>query len=178
MRLGVVALAGVLALSAAAAAAGSQHATPRPVSFTCKITKGVAVVVDPRRRHTTVTDAGRTADQYGQPAQDPSTNRLVATMTARGVSFFAGCKRAPNAKRHRTSHLIGPWPARVFSRVLCSVGGPDVRFDAFPLRGGGYRLSVAWQDRRIPYSLVSTSQQPRSRGGLSFDMNMCTRLSK
>jgi hypothetical protein len=74
--------------------------------------------------------------------------------------------------------LTGPWPARVFSRVLCTVGGPAVRFDAFPVSGGGYRLSIAWRITRTPYALVSTEQRPRNRGGISFDFDMCFRLGK
>jgi hypothetical protein len=163
---------------AAAGAAGSQQATPRPVGFTCKIEKGVAVVVDPRRRQTTIMDAGRTVDQYGQPVQSQESSRLVAVLSPRGASFFGGCKRSSTARRARVTHLIGPWPARVFSRVLCGLSGPAMRFDAFPVRGGGYRLSVAWRDQRVPYAMVSTTRRAGNRGGISFDVDACIRLSK
>lgn len=178
MKSGVVAIALALALAAASVASGAGQATPKPIGFTCKIEKGVVVVVDPRRRQTTVIDAGRTADQYGQPVQSQDSNRLVAILTARGVSYFGGCKRAANARRARITDLTGPWPARVFSRVLCGFGGPSVRFDAFPVSGGGYRLSIAWKDERVPRAVVSTTQRARNRGGISFDLDLCIRLGK
>jgi hypothetical protein len=178
MKLGVSGIAIVLALTAAAAAGASQRVRPQPLAFTCKFEKGIAVVVEPRRRQTTITDAGVTGDQYGNRIQSPESNRLVAILGLRGVSFFGGCKRVTPVRRARTSHLTGPWPARVFSRVLCTVGGPAVRFDAFPVSGGGYRLSIAWRNTRTPYALVSTEQRPRNRGGISFDIDMCFRLGK
>jgi hypothetical protein len=178
MKVGVVGIALAAALAAAFGASAASHAAPRPIAFTCKFEKGIAVVVDPRRRQTTITDAGVTVDQYGQRVQSQESNRLVATVTTRAAAYFGGCKRATPARRARTSHLIGPWPARVFSRVLCTVGGPAVRFDVFPVRGGGYRLSIAWRNARLPYALVSTEQRPRNRGGISFDTNMCFRLGK
>lgn len=178
MKSGVIAIALAFALAAAGGASGSGQATPRPIGFTCKIEKGVVVVVDPRRRQTTVIDSGRSMDQYGQWIQSPDSNRLVAILNARGISFFGGCRRAASARRARFADLTGPWPARVFSRVLCGFGGPGVRFDAFPVRGGGYRLSIAPKDERVPRAIVSTTQRPRNRGGISFDLDLCIRVGK
>jgi hypothetical protein len=173
MQARVIAIA--LAFAAAAGASASRQATPRPIAFTCKIEKGVAVVVDPRRRQTTVIDARRTGDQYGNPVQSQESNRLVAILTPRGVSYFGGCKRV-TPRRTRTANLVGPWPARVFSRVLCGFGGPTVRFDAFPVSGGGYRLTIAPQDARSQLAAVSTTQRTRNRGGISFDLDLCIRV--
>jgi hypothetical protein len=178
MKIGVLGAAVLALLGAVPAAPASEQATRRPVAFTCKIEKGIAVIVDARRRQTTVVDAGVASDQYGERIQSPESNRLVAILNARGASYFAGCKRVTPARRARTGHLIGPWPARVFSRVLCGVGGPAVRFDAFPVSGGGYRLSISWRNLRTPYALIATDQRPRNRGGISFDPGMCFRLSK
>jgi hypothetical protein len=178
MKVAVSGMAVAAALTAAAGAAGSQLARSQPIAFTCKFEKGIAVVVEPRRRRTTIIDAGVTGDQYGNRIQSPDSTRVVAILDSRGPSFFVGCKRVTPARRARTSHLIGPWPARVFSRVLCPAGGPAVRFDAFPVAGGGYRLSIALRNTRTPYALISTEQRPRNRGGISFDLGMCFRLGK
>jgi hypothetical protein len=179
MKVAVSGIAVAAALTAAAGAAGSQHARPQPIAFTCKFEKGIAVLVEPRRRQTTIVDAGVTGDQYGNRIQSPESNRVVAIFNSRGPSFFVGCKRVTPARRARVSHLTGPWPARVFSRVLCPAGGPAVRFDAFPVAGGGYRLSISLRSGRgIQNALVSTEQRPRNRGGISFDTEMCFRLGK
>jgi hypothetical protein len=178
MKIAVSGIAVVAALTAAAGAAGSHDARSQPIAFTCKFEKGIAVVVEPRRRQTTIVDAGVTGDQYGNRIQSPESNRLVAIMNTRSVSYFGGCKRVARARRARTSHLTGPWPARVFSRVLCTVGGPAVRFDAFPVSGGGYRLSITWGFARSQSVLVSSEQRPRNRGGISFDIDKCFRLGK
>jgi hypothetical protein len=178
MRVGVLA---VIALALAAVVAGlaspSDAATPRPVSVTCTFEKGVAVVVEPRRRRAVITDAGRTMDQYGQAIQDPSSNRLVGTLTSTGLTAFA-CKRATTPRRATlTSHLIGPWTQRVFSRVLCGFFGKDMRIDAIPVRGGGYRVLISSPlAPRSPFLTVQIG--PRTRGGISFDVQICARLAK
>ena len=178
MRAGVLALIALATAAAVAALASpSEAATPRPISVTCTFEKGIAVVVDPRRRRAVVTDAGRTMDQYGQAMQDPSSNRLVATLTSAGLTSFA-CARATTARRATlTSHLIGPWTQRVFSRVLCGYFGKDMRLDAIPVRGGGYRLVISSPlAPRAPF--VSLQIGPRTRGGISFDVQACLRLAK
>ena len=172
--LAVIAL--VAAAAAASAATSSNAAAPRALAFTCKFEKGVAVVVEPSRRRAVITDAGRTVDQYGQPVQDPSSNRLVAVLTANGLTSY-GCTRVSPARTLRTTQLIGPWSARVFSRVLCGYFGKGVRLDAIPVRGGGYRMTVS--SAIAPKSaFLSVEQRPRSRGGISFDMGGCIRLGK
>jgi hypothetical protein len=171
----VVAVAG--AGAAWALPASSEAATPRPISVACTFEKGVVVVVEPRRRRAVITDAGRTMDQYGQAIQDPSSNRLVGTMTSSGLTAF-GCRRVePRRTALRTSHLTGPWTSRVFSRVLCGFYGKDMRLDLTPLKGGGYRLTVTSPlAARSPF--VSVDLRPRNRGGISFNIEICLRLAK
>jgi hypothetical protein len=173
--LGVVALA---AGAAAASAATSSGAAPQRIATTCTFEKGVAVVVEPSRRRAVITDAGRTADQFGQPIQDPSSNRLVGILTARGLTTY-GCRRvAATRTTPRTSHLIGPWPTRVFSRVLCGYGGKAIRLDAIPLRTGGYRLTITFPPTpKSPFLAVAVPLRG-SGGGVSFDMGGCIRLGK
>jgi hypothetical protein len=179
MRYGVRALPVLVAAAVVAGAAtpSPDAAAPRPVSLSCTFEKGVAVVVEPSRRRVVVTDAGRTVDRFGQPVQDPSSNRLVGVLTSAGFTSFS-CKRTtPPRRAMLTSQLIGPWNARVFSRVLCGYFGKDIRFLATPLRGGGWRLYISSGFAlRAPF--VSVEMRPRTRGGISFDTQACIRLAK
>lgn len=167
----VSAVAGLVAWSPASL----QAAAPRPISFFCTFEKGVVVVVEPSRRRAVVTDAGRSSDQFGQIIQDSESNRLVAVLTARAVTSYA-CKRVSPTRRLRTTHLLGPWTARVFSRVLCGYGGKSVRLDVFPVRGGGYRLTIAGRpSARVAFLAVEV--RPRG-GGIWLEQQGCIRLSK
>ena len=172
-------MSGLLTLAAAAVAGAVPNVARTPVAFTCKIEDGLAVVVDPARRRTVISDAGITGDQYGNRIQSEDSVRPVATMNARGLSLLAGCRRVTPARRLRITRMVGPWPARVFSRVLCGVGGPGIRFDAIPI-AGGYRLTIALPGPR-PGRLtpvVSTEHRGARGGGISLDLAFCFRLSK
>jgi hypothetical protein len=173
---GLLVVAGAATIAGVAAAA-PDAAAPRAVSVVCTFEKGVAVVVEPRRRRAVITDAGRTMDQFGQAVQDPSSNRLVGVLTSRGLTSFACRPITTRRTATRTSHLIGPWNARVFSRVLCGFFGKEMRLDAIPLRGGGYRILMS--SPLAPKSpFVSVEIGPRTRGGISFDVEACIRLAK
>jgi hypothetical protein len=168
-------LAAVAAV-AGAAASSLDAAAPRPISVVCTFEKGVALVVEPSRRRAVITDAGRTMDQFGQPIQDPESNRLVGVLTAGGLTSYA-CRRVTPTRRLATTHLVGPWTARVFSRVLCGFYGKDMRIDAIPLRGGGYRLTISSPLARKS-AFLAVDVRPRGRGGVSFDVQICVRLAK
>lgn len=179
---GVFAKSLVVVAVAAAAGAGSGPtssgaATPRPVSVTCTFERGVVVVVEPRRRRAVITDAGRTVDEFGQAIQDPASNRLVGVLTSAGLTSYACRRVAPRRTALRTTHLIGPWNARVFSRILCGFFGKDMRLDATPLRGGGYRLRIS-SPLATRSAFLSVELRPRNRGGISFDNEICLRLAK
>jgi hypothetical protein len=97
-------------------------------------------------------------------------------LTARGLTTYA-CRRVSPSRRLSTAQLVGPWSARVFSRLLCGFFGKDIRFDAIPVRGGGYRVTISSPlAPKAPF--VAIELRPQRRGGVSFQLESCVRLSK
>jgi hypothetical protein len=79
----------------------------------------------------------------------------------------------------RYSHLIGPWPARVFSRALCGVFGRNIRLDVVPLRrGGGFRMTFSGIGGPRSAAFVAAEIRPRNRGGVWIDDRYCGRLGR
>jgi hypothetical protein len=170
----------LLVAIAVLAAAGSRieptsAASPARTAVDCRFEKGVGVRVEPRQRRMVVYDAGTTVDEFGNVVQSQQSERIVGILTPRGFTLWAGCRRVAPA-RLRGSDLAGPWPARVFSRVLCGIYGRAVRIDALRLRGGGYRLEIA--QGRPALRRVVTATLRRNAGGISLQLPLCVRLSQ
>jgi hypothetical protein len=165
----------IAAALAAVAAFPAGAATPARISLNCTFEDGVALVLDPAKRSLEILDAKSEANSFGG-RQMSADAKFVASLTAQRVSYVRCRRVAVRRTVPRTTHLAGPWPARVFSRVLCGIGGPGLRLDLTRLAGGGYRLVVALPTRTGGRAYAAVELRPRNRGGIWFDIPGCERL--